>query len=336
MVRSRNNVVSIILLLLKTISPIRCSKSCHDRATPYASVHYGEIAGRVHLSVDAYMIEQTLINDGKPLTVSKCKNYSRADCLNAKLSTIENFANLRLLNVALEDSGKYIMELFCPLSRAIYSFEIIVIGNPILYIDCKDMVVYEGENISCICKATNMNSSPNSLRWKKTEQPNSEVKNFTNILKLVNVSRSESGIYSCHVKDNNSVNDISFKLEVMPKNTTATKKEPMVKINCLNITIPDGPCLNKEKAGIDGNKIEWQIRTVVAGCSFLAGIVMSGVLISSCKKLCDKKNKKNRYRSSVYDDVSPPPAKEGMKDSWPEEEESSHEYDVPESGNMER
>ena len=53
---------------------------------------------------------------------------------------------------------------------------------------------------------------------------------------------------------------------------------------------------------------------------------MSGVMISSCKKLCDKKN---RYRSSVYDDVSPPPTKEG------EEEESSHEYDVPESGNME-
>ena len=273
MVRSWDNVVSIILLLLKTISPIRCSKSCHDRATPYASVHYGEIAGRVHLSVDAYMIEQTLVNDGKSLTVSKCKNYSRADCVNVKPSTIENFANLRLLNVALEDSGKYIVELFCPLSRAIYSFEVIVIGDPILYIDCEDMVVYEGENISCICKATNMNFSPTSIRWiwKKTEQPNSEVKKFTDILKLVNVSRSERGIYSCRVKDNNSVNDISFKLEVMPKNTTATKKEPMVKINCLNITILDGPCLNKEKAGIDGNKIEWQIRTVVAGCPFFGG-----------------------------------------------------------------
>lgn len=332
MVRSWDGILGIILLLLKIASLIRCSKSCQDEATPYAYVHHGEIGGHIHLSVNAYMVGHTWVKNGKPLTGSKCNNYSQPDCLNAKLFAVENFANLRLLNIALENSGKYIVKLFCPLYRAIYSFEVIVKSNPILYINCKDMVVYEGESISCICEAINTDS-PASVTWiwKKTQHANLEVKNFTGILTLVNVSRSESGKYSCHAKDNNSVKNISFKLDVVPKSTTPTNKQPMVKIDCLNITIPDELCLKKEKNDIDGNKIEWKIRIVVAGCSFLAGVVMSCVLISSRKKLCDKKN---RYRSSVYDDVSPRPAKEGLRDSWPEENESSHEYDVPESGNI--
>ena len=81
-----------------------------------------------------------------------------------------------------------------------------------------DSIVYEGENISCICKATNMNSHiPVTWIWNETELDKSEIKNFTDILRLVNVSRNERGTYTCHAKDNNLFNDTSFKLEVIQK-----------------------------------------------------------------------------------------------------------------------
>ena len=81
-----------------------------------------------------------------------------------------------------------------------------------------DSIVYEGENISCICKATNMYSHiPVTWIWNETELDKSEIKNFTDILRLVNVSRNERGTYTCHAKDNNLFNDTSFKLEVIQK-----------------------------------------------------------------------------------------------------------------------
>ena len=98
------------------------------------------------------------------------KSYSEPICKNAKLTTFNKRADPLFQHVTPEDSGKYVVKLSCP-HRAIYSFEVIVQFNPLLFIDCQDTVAYEGENISCICKATNMNSST-SVTWirNKTEQ----------------------------------------------------------------------------------------------------------------------------------------------------------------------
>lgn len=139
---------------------------------------------------------------------------------------------------------------------------------------------------------------------------------ITDILPLVNVSTSESGIYICHAKDNNSANGTSFKLEVIPKIKISTN---------IQAKIPIKPCEEKEeKVDNDSNEMEWKIRVIVGACSTMVGIVMSMmycVLFFSCK-LC---NKINRYGNSIYDDVSPRAAKERLRDNWPEKKESIKE-----------
>ena len=324
MASSWNHIVGIIILLFKIPSFIHCRNNCDKEAIPYFSIYYGKIGGSIHLTVEADSEKYVWEKDGRRLNVSKCNNANDPICTKAKLFTIGDRADMKLRHLTLEDSGKYIVQLNCPY-RAIYSFELIVRANPFLYIDCKDMVVYEGENISCVCKATNTDSSTSvTWIWKKTAQANVQIKNFTDILTLVNVSRSECGIYTCYDKDNKSVNDTSFRLEVLPKTTISTNKGSIVETNRLNATILDKPCLNEES-----NEMEWNIRFIIGACSILLGIV-SGVLICSCKKLCDKRN---RCGKSIYDDVSPKAVKDGLRDSWPEKKGPTHEYDEPESGN---
>ena len=332
MVNSWNYTVGIMILLFFLIlSQNCCSQSCRNEAIPYFSVYYVQIGGDVDILVNAFDVKYSWVKDGKPITAPKCKNFSESDCTNAKMFSSEEYASLFVKNIAPEDSGKYIVELVCPSHRGIYSFEVIVISDPLLYIDCKDMVVYEGENISCICKATGMNS-PISVTWiwNKTEQVNSEMNSFTDILSLVNVSRMKSGTYTCRTKSNNLVNDTSFKLEVIPKITESANAEPTVKINCSVATTPAEPRLNERNVDVDIHEMEWKIRLIVGSCSYFAGIMISCVLIFSCK-LC---NKRNRNGKSIYDDVSSRPAKERLRKNWPEDKESIHEYDVPESGNM--
>lgn len=326
---SWNHIVGIILLLFEIASLTRCRYVCNEEAIPYFSVYYGKVGGRVRLVVEADSEKYEWEKDGRRLNVSKCKRGNESICRKAKLHTTEDRADLQLQDVTLEDSGKYIVQLSCP-HRAIYSFEVIILTNPFLYIDCKDMVVYEGENISCICKATNTDASTSvTWIWDKIERANLEIKKFTDILTLINVSRSESGIYTCHAKDNNSVNDTSFRLEVIPKSTISANECSINKTDCLNATILAKPCLNKVNSDIDANEMGWNIRFIVGACSFLMGII-SGVLICSCKRLCIKKN---RNGNSIYDDVSPRAVKGEVRDRWPEKKEPTHEYDIPESGN---
>ena len=75
--------------------------------------------------------------------------------------------------------------------------------------------------------------------------------------------------------------------------------------------------------------MEWNIHFIVGGCSFLLGIA-SGGLVYSCKKLC---NRKNRDGNSLYDDVLPRQAKEGLRGGWNKEMVPAHVYDLHESGN---
>lgn len=234
MVRPWNHIFGIILLLFQITALIRCRNVCHKEAIPYSSVYYGKTGGHIILVVEAVSKNYTWEKDGRPLEI--CKSYSGPICKNAKLITFNKRADLLLQHVTPEDSGKYVVELSCP-HRAIYSFEVIVQSSPLLFIDCQDMVAYEGENISCICKATNMNSST-SVTWtrNKTEQSNLEAKKFTDILTLFNVSKSESGTYTCHVKNNRAVNETSFRLEVFSKGTKSAMKGTTVKPVCSNAT----------------------------------------------------------------------------------------------------
>ena len=172
MASSWNHIVGIIILLFKITSLIRCRNVRAKEAMPYFSIYYGKIGGGIRLAVEADGEKYLWEKDGRRLNVSKCNNYRDPICIKAKLFTIEGRADLHLQHFTLEDSGKYIVQLNCPY-RSIYSFELIVRANPFLYIDCKDMVVYEGENISCICKATNTDSSTSvTWIWEKTAQAN--------------------------------------------------------------------------------------------------------------------------------------------------------------------
>lgn len=323
MVSSWNNILGIILLLFAIAPFIRCRRRyCRKDAMPYFSVYYGEEGGEVHLDIKAANIEHyAWIKDGRPLTLSKCRNHSKPNCL--KRFPSKSRADLHLRDITREDSGKYIVELFCPLYRAVYSFQVIVKTKPFLYIDCSDMVVYEGVNISCICKATNTNS-PTSATWirNKPQQDYSELKKNTDILRLVNVSRRETGTYTCHAKDNNFINSTSFSLEVISRSIIATNRGMVpVKIDCLNAT---GPATHSYA-------IEWKIQLIVGSCSYFAGLMMCCILIFSCKKLCAKRNP---CGNSIYDDVLPRAAKEGLRDICFEEKNFTYEYEVPEPRNM--
>ena len=125
------------------------------------------------------------------------------------------------------------------------------------------------------------------------------------------------------------VNDTSFRLEVIPKTTISRNNGSIVETDRLNATILAKRCLNEENGNIDSNEMEWNIRFIIGACSNLLGIV-TGVLICSCKKLC---NKRNRYGKSIYDDVSPKAVNKGLRDSRLEKKGPTHEYAVPESGN---
>ena len=320
MIYSWSNIVGIIVLFLKVTCPIRRGEpSCSNVTTTFVSVHYVEIGGHVHLHPGAYMVHSAWLKDGRTLVVPKCKK-NEFNCTNAKFFTYENYTNLRLENVTTEDSGKYIVKITCPRYRAIHAFEVIVVSDPSLFIDCQDMVVYEGEDISCICKATNNNSAAAvTWIWNKTEQDNLETEHFTGLLTLVNVTRSQSGRYTCKAKGNSSVKDKSFNLEVMQKGSSSI---------ATSTNVPDNPDSNKENVETDSK--EWKIRFIIAACSCLTGIIMSCILIS-CKRLCSEKK---RDGISIYDDVSPKTASKGVKENCPEENDSVHEYDVPEAGNM--
>ena len=122
-------------------------------------------------------------------------------------------------DIKLEDSGKYILELYCP-ERRINSFDVIVQERPSIRTDCTSMSIYEGESLTCTCKTTN-NSYFGSVRWNRTKPKQDNInESFT----LENISKNQSGTYTCIAESQNFDNKASFKLDVLSKSSKARQK----------------------------------------------------------------------------------------------------------------
>ncbi|CAB3991508.1 hemicentin-2 isoform X1 [Paramuricea clavata] len=204
-------------------SLIQCS--CKSSTTPYFSVHYAELGKRFVLDVKVYYVLYTWLKDDKPLAIETCSYGSQST--NPRIYSCSGDPDLIFRKTKLEDSGKYILELSCP-GRKIYSFEMIVEAKPFVFIDCNDMTVNEGDSITCICKATNeMPFATVSWQWNKLEEGNLGRKDLSDILILRNLSRNQSGTYTCLAKSRNLVNKsyASFHLKVMPKTSTNSTVE---------------------------------------------------------------------------------------------------------------
>ena len=231
MVWSWNKLVGVILILNKMTSLSQCF--C-DRRVPYFTVFYPEEGKSFVFFVVAANKHYTWRKDGRELAVEICIGrkdsmdctqpiYSTRDDSNGTVNS-NRTANLNFREITLGDSGKYILELFCSDgSRRVNSFEIIVQDKPFVLIDCNDMTVYEGDNITCVCKTT-VQYPTATVTWLRNKQGNSGVENFTDILTLENILRNESGTYTCFVQSGNLVNKTSFNLKVVPKNSTVEIK----------------------------------------------------------------------------------------------------------------
>ena len=87
------------------------------------------------------------------------------------------------------------------------------------------MTVKEGDNVTCVCKTTTGYPSA-EVKWTRTqpEQESSGLNNLTGVLRLENISRNQSGTYTCFAKSQTFVNTTSFNLKVVPKNVTSKVK----------------------------------------------------------------------------------------------------------------
>ena len=216
-----NKVTGVIFILCKITSLIQC---CSPRGQgAYFSVYYVEFGRSFSLAVDfKTKVKYTWRKDGKPMAIKNFDSDNDSKCAEARIYTVKDNPSIVFRKIALKDSGKYILELPPPIRR-LYSFQIIVQAKSIAYIDCNDMTVYEGDNISCICTSGIYNSNA-TVRWLRTKHVhgNTGVKNFTDILTLENISRNESGTYTCFAKSDNLVNKTSFNLKVVPKTYSTT------------------------------------------------------------------------------------------------------------------
>ncbi len=226
-------LVDVIIMLLQMTSLIQCF--C-DWRVPYFPVYYPQ-PGQSFI-MDVVVLNRTAIwrKDGRQLAIEKCDkdgdpNYTQPICESSGI------ASLNFTNTTLEDSGKYILEVFCSERRGIQdtridtgikrmsSFEIIIRDRPLVLIDCKDMMVKEGDNVTCVCKTTSGYPSA-EVRWTRTQpvQENSALNNLTGVLRLENISRNQSGTYTCFAESQKFVNTTSFNLKVVPKNVTSKVK----------------------------------------------------------------------------------------------------------------
>ncbi len=218
MSRLWNKIINVVLVFLKMTSFIQCY--CKTGTPPYSSVYYAQLGKDFVLDVKTYHLNHTWRKDGKQLLTGTCNDYSSTS-RNARIYSCVGDPDLHFKQTKLQDNGKYILEIFCP-DRKVYSFELIVQTEFFIYIDCVDMTVYEGDNITCICKATDNRSSP---KWNQPGKTNSEMGVSTDILTLRNLSKIQSGTYTCFAKSRNFVNNASFNLKVVPRNSTHTRVE---------------------------------------------------------------------------------------------------------------
>jgi hypothetical protein len=199
-------------------SLIQCS--CDERI-PYFPTYYPEVGK--HFIVDVLHDRRnpyTWRKGSKPLTLETCNESNKLNCTGAhRIYLTPGRADLHFREITFQDSGKYILELFCHCgNRRVNSFEIIVQDKPFVLIDCNDMTVNEGDNITCVCKTTA--SYPTATgRWLRNKQGNEGV--ISDILTLENISKNESGTYTClsNSSGTNYVNKTSFYLTVIPKNS---------------------------------------------------------------------------------------------------------------------
>ncbi|CAB3991510.1 fasciclin 2, isoform B [Paramuricea clavata] len=233
MIWSWNKLIGVILILNKMTSLSQCF--C-DWRVPYFTVYYPEEGESFKVVVVAANKHYTWRKDGRQLAIETCNGRKDPNCTQPIYSTRDDSngtadsnatANLNFREITLGDSGKYILELFCRDKNITYrrlnSFEVIVQDKPFVLIDCNDMTVYEGDNVTCVCKTTPQYPTA-VVTWLWNKQGNSGVKNFTDILTLENISRNERGTYTCFVKSRNLVNKTSFNLKVVPKNSTVQIK----------------------------------------------------------------------------------------------------------------
>ena len=130
--------------------------------------------------------------------------------------TIEGVASLVIRNATLKDNGTYLLQIYCD-KFGIFesSFEVIVQVMPNLFSNCSDITVHEGDNITCLCEATNGNPAAElSWTWRKSGK---NMMHLNTILTLQRISRNQSGVYTCQAKSHDLVNKTSFRIHVIKR-----------------------------------------------------------------------------------------------------------------------
>ncbi len=377
MICSWNKLVGVTLILFQITSLIQCF--CDSRA-PYFPVYYPEPG--YSFTVDVVGVpfkDHVWRKDGRQLVLPTCDDHNNDTNCPHPIYLFPNRADLNFKKITIEDSGKYILEVFCSDTEIhrINSFEIIVQDKPFVLSDCKDMTVKEGDNVTCVCKTTTGYPSA-EVNWTRTqpEQENSGLNNLSGVLRLENISRNQSGTYTCFAKSQKFVNTTSFNLKVVPKNVTSKVKikyfqvfrragdgklviickakgipEPRYTISLNGIAVEyrnmyivdtrnkssrgQYECLASNKVGSDRRllclnesfidkknyvveekvvyepEIEWKFVSIIAACSFLAGILFVCILTCLCKKFAKKDD--HIYENSDNADVSPQSAQVGTE-----------------------
>ena len=221
-------LVGFSFTLIGTTSFTRCS-SLSTRIPAY-SVYFVQLERSFTLDVKVYRLNYRWTKNGIPIPVQKCnENYPEG-----RIYTCEGDPDLKFRNITGEDRGKYILESTSSDStRAkVYSFEILVAEKYSLYVDCKDMTVLEGADVTCICKASRDYPSA-EISWVRGTRYLREKK-INNVLVLEQVSRDQSGTYTCFAKTDGTLHNASFNLDVVSGEPKAIHRK--VEITYFNVS----------------------------------------------------------------------------------------------------
>ena len=206
----------MLYIMLMITSYTQCGN--FQAATPSDfSVHHVEEGNRLVLTGIYNASEHTWNKDGKALALKSCTAENDRNCAQHRifsLNSSQGFPTIVFREVTIQDSGKYILEMAQPRRRA-HSYGIIVRKKSSVFIDCLDMTANEDDSVTCICRANSLADSVVTWVWSKEEEHNTSVKYSTDILALKNVSRHQSGTYTCFVQKPDLKS--SFHLKVEPK-----------------------------------------------------------------------------------------------------------------------
>ena len=188
-----------------------------DERVPYFPVYYPKVGELFIMDVVGLREQYSWHKDDKHLALQTCSGHKDPNCTQP-IYLVRNRTDLNFKKITLEDSGIYILEVLCPEKR-VSSFKVIVQDKPIVVSDCKDMTVKEGGNITCVCKTTDGYPSAH-VTWRRSKpyQGNLGLKNSTGVLRLENISKNQSGTYSCFANSQDFVNTTSFNLKVVSEN----------------------------------------------------------------------------------------------------------------------